>query len=108
MIATTDPAIFRGAEDEAWRGLRAAVRLARLGCDAYAYAMVAMGTLDLVVEAGLKSWDVEAARALIAGAGGLITDWRGEPIGGDGGQMLIVGDPALLEPAVERLRPGAR
>lgn len=108
IIATTDPVIFRGAEDEAWRALRNATRLARLGCDAYAYAMVAMGTLDLVVESGLKSWDVEAARALIAGAGGAVCDWRGEPIGNDGGQMLIAGDPAMLAAAADRLRGGAQ
>jgi fructose-1,6-bisphosphatase/inositol monophosphatase family enzyme len=61
--------------------VRAAARLARLGCDAYAYAMVAAGTMDLVIEAGLKSWDIEAAIPVIAGAGGLTTDWRGEPVG---------------------------
>ena len=87
IIATTDPeGCFDGAELGAWRQLRAASRLARLGCDAYAYAMVAAGTIDLVVEAGLKSWDVEAAVPVIAGAGGLVTDWRGAPIGRHGGQ----------------------
>src|SRR6185312_3246200 len=57
LIATTDPAIFQGAERDAWRAVRTAARLARLGCDAYAYAMVAAGTIDLVLEAGLKAWD---------------------------------------------------
>ena len=50
-----------GAELGAWTQVRAAARLARLGCDAYAYAMVAAGTMDLVVEAGLKAWDIDAA-----------------------------------------------
>jgi histidinol phosphatase-like enzyme (inositol monophosphatase family) len=109
LIATTDPALFRDeAQAAAWSSLRAATRLARLGCDAYAYAMVAAGTLDLVVETGLKSWDIEAARALLAGAGGVVADWRGRPIGGDGGQMLIVGDPALLGAAADLLRPAAQ
>ena len=78
LIATTDHNIFTGAKLKAWDGVRNAARLARYGCDAYAYAMVAMGTLDLVVETGLKSWDIEAAIPLIEGAGGFITDWRGE------------------------------
>ena len=61
IIATTDPeGCFDGAELGAWTQVRAAARLARLGCDAYAYAMVAAGTMDLVVEAGLKAWDIEA------------------------------------------------
>jgi histidinol phosphatase-like enzyme (inositol monophosphatase family) len=108
IIATTDPeACFNGAELGAWRQLRAAARLARLGCDAYAYAMVALGTLDLVVEAGLKSWDVEAAVPVIEGAGGRVTDWRGEPIGRHGGQVALAGDRRLLDEALSALRPAA-
>ena len=109
VIATTDPALFRGADDqEAWRRLRAGVRLARLGCDAYAYAMVAMGRMDLVVEAGLKCWDIECAVPLLAGAGGRVTDWNGAALGRNGGQVAIAGDPALLEQALELLKPAAR
>lgn len=108
IIATTDPeGCFNGAELGAWRQLRASARLARLGCDAYAYAMVAAGTLDLVVEAGLKCWDVEAAAPVIEGAGGFLTDWRGEPIGRNGGQMAIAGDRALLDEALVALRRAA-
>jgi histidinol phosphatase-like enzyme (inositol monophosphatase family) len=108
IIATTDPeGCFNGAELGAWRQLRAAARLARLGCDAYAYAMVALGTLDLVVEAGLKSWDVEAAVPVIEGAGGLVTDWRGAPIGRNGGQMAIAGDRAVLDEALVALKRAA-
>jgi fructose-1,6-bisphosphatase/inositol monophosphatase family enzyme len=70
--------------------------------------MVAAGTIDLVVEAGLKSWDIEAAVPLIAGAGGLVTDWRGERVGRDGGQVAIAGDHALLEEALNALRPAAK
>jgi histidinol phosphatase-like enzyme (inositol monophosphatase family) len=108
IIATTDPeACFNGAELGAWRQVRAAARLARLGCDAYAYAMVAAGTIDLVVEAGLKPWDIEAAVPVIAGACGLVTDWRGDPIGTQGGQMAIAGDRALLDEALVALRRAA-
>jgi histidinol phosphatase-like enzyme (inositol monophosphatase family) len=108
VIATTDPAIFEGAERDAWRRLRQGVRLARLGCDAYAYAMVALGTLDMVVETRLKSWDIESAVPLIAGAGGLVTDWNGAVLGRNGGQVAIAGDPAALEQALEALRPAAK
>jgi histidinol phosphatase-like enzyme (inositol monophosphatase family) len=107
-IATTDPeGCFSGAELGAWRQVRAAARLARLGCDAYAFAMVALGRLDLVVEAGLKAWDIEAAIPVIAGAGGLVTDWRGEPIGSDGGQIAVAGDRRCLDEALVALRRSA-
>jgi len=108
IIATTDPeGCFDGAELGAWRTLRAATRLARLGCDAYAYAMVAAGAIDLVVEAGLQCWDIEAAIPLIEGAGGLVRDWRGERIGRHGGQAAIAGDHALLEEALAVLARAA-
>lgn len=108
LIATTDPeGCFTGAELGAWRQVRSAARVARLGCDAYAYAMVAAGTLDLVVEAGLQSWDIEAAIPVIEGAGGLVTDWRGAPVGQHGGQVAIAGDRACLEEALVALKRAA-
>jgi histidinol phosphatase-like enzyme (inositol monophosphatase family) len=108
IIATTDPeACFKGAELGAWTQVRAAARLARLGCDAYAYAMVAAGTMDLVLEAGLKSWDIDAAIPVVEGAGGLVTDWRGEPVGAHGGQVAIAGDRACLDEALVALRRSA-
>jgi histidinol phosphatase-like enzyme (inositol monophosphatase family) len=109
VIATTDAdACFDGAERAAWLQVRAAAKLARLGCDAYAYAMVAMGKMDMVIEAGLKSWDIEAAIPLIEGAGGIVTDWRGEPIGQNGGQMVISGDRRPLDEALVSLRRSAK
>jgi histidinol phosphatase-like enzyme (inositol monophosphatase family) len=108
VIATTDPeGCFTGAELGAWRQVRAAARIARLGCDAYAYAMVAAGRIDLVVEAGLKCWDIDAAVPVIRGAGGVVTDWRGAPVGAHGGQVAIAGDPALLDEALVALRHAA-
>src|SRR6185436_12520473 len=108
LIATTDPeGCFRGPELAAWTEVRAASRLARLGCDAYAYAMVAAGTMDLVIEAGLKAWDIDAAIPVVQGAGGLVTDWRGQPVGPVGGQVAIAGDRACLDEALVALRRAA-
>jgi len=108
IIATTDPeGCFGPAEMTAWQNVRKATRLARLGCDAYAYAMVAAGTLDMVMEAGLKSWDIESAIPLIAGAGGQVTDWRGQAIGQQGGQALITGDLGIQSGILELLAPAA-
>jgi len=108
IIATTDPeACFTGAELGAWTQVRAAARLARLGCDAYAYAMVAAGTMDMVIEAGLRAWDIDAAIPVIEGAGGLVTDWRGRPVGPNGGQIVIAGDRACLDEALVALKRSA-
>lgn len=108
LIATTDPeGCFTPTELAAWGQVRAKARLARLGCDAYAYAMVAAGTMDLVIEAGLKSWDIEAAIPILAGAGGIVSDWQGAPVGAFGGQVVIVGDRACLDQALVDLRLAA-
>ncbi|MCC7267092.1 MAG: histidinol-phosphatase [Caulobacteraceae bacterium] len=109
IIHSTDPhAYFSPAELGAWNQVRSAAKLTRLGCDAYGYAMVAAGTIDLVVEpSGLKSWDVECAIPLIAGAGGITCDWRGQPVGQNGGQLVIAGDRRVLDEALVALRRSA-
>jgi histidinol phosphatase-like enzyme (inositol monophosphatase family) len=109
IVHSTDPsAYFETAERAVWRELVQRTRLARLGCDAYAYAMVAAGTMDLVVESRVcKCWDIEVAVPLITGAGGAVSDWEGRDIGLGGGQIAMAGDRALLDAAVEILREGA-
>lgn len=106
VIATTDPDIFNGAEAGAWTQVRAAARLARLGCDAYAYAMVASGHIDLVAESALKIWDWSALMPVVIAAGGRVTDWRGQAPDGNG-QILAVGDARLTDQALIALRRAA-
>jgi fructose-1,6-bisphosphatase/inositol monophosphatase family enzyme len=86
--------------------VRAAARLARLGCDAYAYAMLAGGRIDLVAESGLKVWDWSALVPVIEAAGGEVTNWRGERPDGHG-QILAVGDVGIREQALVTLRRAA-
>ncbi|MDO1558567.1 inositol monophosphatase family protein [Brevundimonas sp. 2R-24] len=92
-ISTTDPALFADEEAAAWRGLRQSARLARLGCDAYAYAMLAAGQIDVVLESGLKLWDWAAHKPLIEGAGGQVEGWISADCGP--GQILATGDARL-------------
>jgi len=103
LIATTDQNIFQGEDADRWARVRTAARLARYGCDAYAYAMVALGAMDAVIETRLKSWDIEAAIPVIEGAGGFITHWNGAPIGRNGGNMLIAGDARVRDEALALL-----
>jgi len=105
-LATTDPYLFEAAEAEVFDALRRSVRLTRFGADCYAYCMLAMGQVDLVVESGLKPWDVQALMPLVKAAGGVITDWRGGDCR-DGGQVVAAGDPALHGLALSMLAPAA-
>lgn len=107
IIATTAPEIFTPPEFGAWTQVMAAARLARYGCDAYAYAMLAMGKIDMVAETGLKLWDWSALVAVVEAAGGECTNWRGEPVSGDG-RIIAVGDARVREQALVAFRRGAQ
>ncbi|HXG82273.1 MAG TPA: inositol monophosphatase family protein [Sphingomicrobium sp.] len=76
-LSTTDPNLFAGAELEAFERVRSSCRLTRFGLDAMAYARVATGDIDLVIENGLKPHDYDALVAVVRGAGGHIGDWEG-------------------------------
>jgi histidinol phosphatase-like enzyme (inositol monophosphatase family) len=104
VIVTTDPLMFKGADAAAWARLKSASRLARYSADAYAYALAALGQLDLVIETGLKAWDIEAAIPLLQGAGGSVTDWQGRAVGSSGGACLIAGDSACRDQAIAMLQ----
>ena len=106
VISTTDPDIFTGAELGAWTQVRATARLTRLGCDAYAYAMLAAGRMDLVAETSLKPWDWSALVPVIEAAGGAVSNWRGEAPD-DTGQILAVGDLRIREQALVTLKRAA-
>jgi histidinol phosphatase-like enzyme (inositol monophosphatase family) len=107
-LAATDPvACFTGAEQGAFTQVRAAAKLTRLGGDAYIFALVALGGIDIVVEAGLKAWDIDPIIPVIENAGGLVTDWRGAPLGREGGQVMAVGDRRVLDEALVSLKRSA-
>ena len=106
-FSTTDPYLFTGTEMEAFEALRPRVRTTRYGHDAYGYARLAAGTIDLVAESGLKPHDFNALVPVVRGAGGAIGNWNG---GDDlsSGQVVAAATPELFEEAVALLRGAAR
>ena len=74
----------------------------RFGGDCYTPCLVAAGCADLVVEAGLKSWDVQALIPIVQGAGGVITDWSGAPAD-RASEVIIAGNPELHAEVVAAL-----
>jgi histidinol-phosphatase len=103
MLASTSPDMFvESGERERFDRLSHAARLRRFGGDCYNYCLLALGHLDLVVEAGLKPYDILPLIPIVEAAGGIVTTWAG----GDprqGGRILAAGDPALHAKAVEML-----
>jgi myo-inositol-1(or 4)-monophosphatase len=101
-LMTTTPALFKGEEAEAFARVESEVRLSRYGCDCYAYCMLAAGHVDLVIESGLKPYDIVALIPIIEGAGGIVTSWDGGSAAG-GGRILAAGSKALHEATMARL-----
>jgi len=98
-ISTTDPRAdgYMGETAvAAFSRLAAATRLARFSLDAYAYGLLALGELDIVAENSLQRYDFAALLPVIEGAGGVATNWRGEPVGSDDrGEILAAATPEL-------------
>jgi histidinol phosphatase-like enzyme (inositol monophosphatase family) len=98
-MLTTTPSLFKGAARQRFDLLESKVRLSRYGCDCYAYAMLAAGNIDLVVETALNPYDIVALVPIIENAGGVVRTWMGgRPEGG--GNIAAAASEALLKQAM--------
>lgn len=78
ILFTTSPHLFKEADDDRrYREIERKARLFRYGCDCYAYALLASGHIDLVIENSLKPYDVGAIIPVVEQAGGVMTTWDG-------------------------------
>jgi inositol-phosphate phosphatase / L-galactose 1-phosphate phosphatase / histidinol-phosphatase len=103
-LYSTSPDMFSGEDAARFARLKNGVKLARYGADCYAYAQLASGFIDLVVERDLKPYDFCALVPVIAGAGGAIVDWAGRDLDlGSDGKVVASGDPLLVAAALAAL-----
>lgn len=103
VLACTDPKMFdRAAARAAFDRVSARARLTRWGGDCYAYCLLAMGLVDIVIESSLQAYDVQALIPVVEAAGGRMTTWSGEPCA-EGGSVVACGDPRLHATVLEVL-----
>jgi histidinol-phosphatase len=103
ILSTTHPDLFGdGTEMEAFARLRSKARMTRYGGDCYAYCLLAAGFIDVIVESGLKPYDVVALIPIIERAGGRVTEWDGGPAAA-GGRILATGDKRLHDEVLRAL-----
>ena len=111
-IATTSPHGFEEGEVDAYLRVVAKAYPKRpwpvYGGDCYNYGLLASGHLDVVIESGLKLHDYAALVPVVEGAGGMMSDWQGNPLDADsanseGGRVLALGEPARLEDVLEAM-----
>lgn len=103
IITTTHPDLFeRGLEANAFAKLKSGARMTRYGGDCYNYCLVAAGFVDLVIETGLKPYDVAALIPIIERAGGRMTAWDGSSAA-QGGRVVASGDPKFHDWVLKQL-----
>jgi histidinol phosphatase-like enzyme (inositol monophosphatase family) len=107
QILSTFPEVGTEAERRGFHDVAGRARLTRYGMDCYGYALLAAGQVDLVIEAGLQAYDVQAPIAVIHAAGGIVTDWHGGPAH-DGGRTLAAANPQIHAEALAILRRHVR
>ncbi|MEP6064695.1 MAG: histidinol-phosphatase [Paracoccaceae bacterium] len=103
ILFTTFPEVGTEADRRGFEAVAEHVRLVRYGMDCYAYALLAAGQIDLVIEAGLQSYDIQGPIGVIQAAGGLVTDWSGNPVH-NGGQVLAAANAEIHAVALDILR----
>lgn len=103
-MTSSNPRFVPEADRAAFARLDAAVRFTQYGASCYGYGCLARGRTDLAVDAGFDPFDLYAPAAVIAGAGGQVTDWGGQPLSLDWhGRVIASGDPALHARALDML-----
>ena len=101
QMASTHPDMFStGVEASVYQAIAKSARSCRLGTDCFGYALLAAGLIDLVLEAGLKPYDIVALIPIIEQAGGVVTAWDGGEAR-HGGRIIAAANPALHTEALD-------
>jgi myo-inositol-1(or 4)-monophosphatase len=101
VLTSTHPGLFAaGAQQDMLARMEKSVRMTRYGGDCYGYCLLAAGFVDIIIEPGLKSYDIAALIPIIERAGGIVTTWDGRPAF-DGGDIVACGDKRLHEAALK-------
>jgi myo-inositol-1(or 4)-monophosphatase len=104
ILCATDPSqYFAPDQQAAFARVKGQVRMTRYAGDCYLFAALALGFIDIIIEANFNRWDVAALIPLVEGAGGLITSWDGGDCR-DGKTILACGDKRVHEEAIKLLK----
>jgi inositol-phosphate phosphatase/L-galactose 1-phosphate phosphatase/histidinol-phosphatase len=87
--------------DDQIANLRHAVKWARYGAECYAYGLLASGFIDLIVDVDLDGHDFGPLDPVVGNAGGIATDWQGNPLTmNSDGRIIVAGDARLLKDTI--------
>jgi myo-inositol-1(or 4)-monophosphatase len=104
ILCATDPSSYFTIEQQAaFQRVRSAARMTRYCGDCYLFAALALGFIDIIIEAGFNRWDIAALIPLVEGAGGVVTSWDGGDCR-DGKTILACGDRRVHSQAMALLK----
>lgn len=94
VLLTTDHTNIAKYQDaEKFDNLISSVELYRNWGDCYGYYLLATGYADIMIDPIMSQWDLMALIPIIRGAGGIITDYRGnDPVKGN---SIIAASPGI-------------
>ncbi len=79
LAATSTKLIYEHGRGAAYERLRTACYTDRGWPDAYGYALLATGRVDIVLDPIVSVWDIAPVQPIVVEAGGTFTDWSGTP-----------------------------
>ncbi|RTY78689.1 histidinol-phosphatase [Pseudomonas veronii] len=103
LMCTTPDMFDTVKRKNAFEQVASQAQLVRFGGDCYAYCMLASGFVDVIIEAALQPYDVQALIPIIEAAGGRMTAWDGSTAQ-NGGTVVACGDPTLHAQLIELLQ----
>jgi len=96
LFVSTPEIVTERQDQRCIEALKRSVGLTQFCADCYGYAMLASGHAHLVAEVGMKPFDFCALVPIVEGAGGVVSDWRGEPATLDSdGRILAAANKTL-------------
>ena len=103
ILNTTSPYVFANKDDQRiFEKVVKDVKTVRLGGDCYSYCLLADGHVDIILESGLKPWDIRALEPIIKNAGGVIKTWEGDKIF-NGGRIIAAANKKLFKSTQKKL-----
>lgn len=107
ILYCTHPSIFPMATELAdFERVAARCRLMRYGGDCYAYCLLALGQIDLVIEGGLQAYDIQPLIPIVEAAGGVVSGRDGDDAS-CGGFVVAAANRELHGEALAILREAA-
>ncbi len=107
VIYTSAAEQFSADQKIAFARLSKAADFTRYSHDCYAAGLLAIGMVDILIEANVYDYDIIPQIPVIEGAGGLVTDWKGQKLGrGPKFESVLVSANSDLHASALRLLNG--